>query len=82
MQGPWGRLLDTTRALDLPVQLPDARGQNRRFASSIQAAAAQLRAERAAAGATQGTLGTLGPSLSATASLSDKLSASQYSLGK
>lgn len=84
--GPWARLLDAGRILDLPVQLPDARGQRRqRAAGSVRAVAERLRAERAAVGAGAGTLGTLGAtlgaSLSATASLSSRLSASQYSLG-
>lgn len=69
------------RTLELPV-LVDNAGQARRAASGIQAAAQRIRALRA--GATQSTLGTLGTlrSLSATASLTDKLTSSQYALGE
>lgn len=75
--GPWLRLLDADRALQFSVQL-EGGPRHGRAASSIRAAAEQLRAQRAAS--TQSTLGTLS-SLSASASLADKLSSSQYSLG-
>ena len=76
--GPWARLLDTGRTLELPVVL-DNSSQARRAAGGIRAAAQRIRAERT--GATQSTLGTLG-SLTPTASLTDKLTSSQYALGE
>ena len=76
--GPWPRLLDVDQTLQSPVQLEGSRGQARRALGSIQAVERQLRADRA--GSTQSTLGTLS-SLSASASLTDKLNSSQYSLG-
>lgn len=76
--GPWGRLLDVDRTLELPVIL-ETGSQGRRVAGGIQAAAQRIRAERA--GSTLSTLGSLG-SLSATASLTDKLTSSQYALGE
>jgi hypothetical protein len=77
--GPWPRLLDVDQTLEFPVQLDGSRGQARRVLGSIQAVERRLRADRA--GSTQSTLGTLS-SLSATASLTDKLNFSQYSLGE
>jgi hypothetical protein len=76
--GPWLRLLDVERPLEFAVQLEAGHGLSRRAAGSIQAVVERLRAQRAAA--TQSTLGMLS-SLSASASLTDKLSSSQYSLG-
>lgn len=76
--GPWARLLDTGRTLELPVVL-DNSSQARRAAGGIRAAAQRIRAERT--GATQSTLGTL-DSLPPTASLTDKLTSSQYALGE
>ena len=76
--GPWGRLLDADRTLQLPVIL-DSGSQGSRVAGGIQAAAQRIRAERA--GSTLSTLGSLS-SLSATASLTDKLTSSQYALGR
>jgi hypothetical protein len=76
--GPWARLLDTGRTLELPVVL-DNSSQARRAGGGIRAAAQRIRAERT--GATQSTLGTLG-SLTPTASLTDKLTSSQYALGE
>ena len=76
--GPWGRLLDVDRTLELPAIL-DSNSQGSRVAGGIQAAAQRIRAERA--GSTLSTLGTLS-SLPATASLTDKLTSSQYALGR
>lgn len=61
--------------LQFPVQLEGSRGQARRVLGSIQAVERRLRADRAGS-----TLSTLS-SLSASASLTDKLNSSQYSLG-
>ena len=78
--GPWARLLDVSRTLTLPVVVDNS--NQARWAGGVQAAAQRIRAQRA--GSTQSTLGTLGTlsSLSATASLTDKLTSSQYALGE
>ena len=57
----------------------DRGSQARRVGGGLQTAAQRIRAERA--GSTLSTLGSLS-SLSATASLTDKLTSSQYALGK
>ena len=69
------------RTVRLPVVL-DNRGQARRAAGGIREVTERIRAQRA--GVTQSTLGTLSSlgSLSATASLTDKLTSSQYALGE
>ena len=67
-----------SKELQLPVVL-DSGSQARRVAGGIRAAAQRVRAERA--GSAQSTLSSLS-SLSATASLTDKLTASQYALGR
>jgi len=78
--GPWARLLDVSRTLNLPVVVDNS--NQARWAGGVQAAAQRIRAQRG--GSTQSTLGTLGTlsSLSATASLTDKLTSSQYPLGE
>ena len=69
------------RRLRLPVVL-DNRGQARRAAGGIREVTERIRAQRA--GVTHSTLGTLGTlgSLSASPSLADKLTSSQYALGE
>lgn len=57
----------------------DSGSQPSRVGGGLQAAAQRIRAERA--GSTLSTLGSLS-SISATASLTDKLTTSQYALGK
>ena len=76
--GPWPRLLEVDHPLHFTVQLEGRGGQARRALGNIQAVERRLRADRA--GSTLSTLGTLS-SLSASASLTDKLNSSQYSLG-
>ena len=76
--GPWPRLLEVEHPLQFTVQLEGRGGQARRALGNIQAVERRLRSDRA--GSTLSTLGTLS-SLSASASLTDKLNSSQYSLG-